>query len=848
MPRTAKRVNLDPVTSNVLVNLVNDKNTEYYRLIRALVLLKLNSELNVKDTANQLQIDEDTVRTYRDIFLLAGLDALMTPAPNFGRCGNDGVLVATKVQNYLGETTSDDKNGITVKEIAKNTHSSTSAVYGVMHYLDGKKQKLDNINIPDSLKQNHNELRGVYVSSSIQILAVSPASQDYSYNSLNDECLTMYDTSDVEYRESTLVRDSERVITLATQSILSIQHRCQGKIQSPVDFVQTILHTPYINGSDTIFLINTNDQNDLKDYLQDSSTVYTNMSFEDVKVIWHEVIALGNSNVNMFLNKISKFLDKSSENSRPFVCRFARVLNDQHVPFYLNNTCVDFTLSNIAIKKDNSGKTITCTSYCYDEIPSSETFAKSSDLNEYLTNFGKLEVSLLKNSQRSLNCMAESTTCSFMNLNALSTSNEEDKQRLVSVETQIGRQSAIINSRIDTSCLDSHVRLWSPNLKELVISKANNSSFAQVAEDFNSILMRDDCIKFSPRTLNDCCQRWGNEAHENVLQQTNDILVESGFDPDSAKPLADTQLPSCPNECDIQEMEAKIQEILDDFTQNHPNFPDMTGALESVELPENSVILLIDDVSCNRQKEHRDINGKVGSKSAETVGNTTAVILFDNNRYVITADNTREALTIALAYMLKHKLLENRLLVTFSDGASEIRKAIPEIFGFHKALKQYLDWYHVRKRINENLSMGLKCGKENREKKQEIISQILTKLWFGDIDAAIKIIESIDLPFIRNSKKVQDTISYLNARRQYLYCYAARKIVGVTNSSARVEGFNDKLVASRQKNRGMSWSESGSHGLASLAMLIQNGDLADWITSGTVRFSQMRRPEIAAAS
>ena len=359
--------------------------------------------------------------------------------------------------------------------------------------------------------------------------------------------------------------------------------------------------------------------------------------------------------------------------------------------------------------------------------------------------------------------------------------------------------------------------------------------------------MRDDCIKFSQRTLDDCFKRLGNNVHQDLLQQTHDILLESGFDPDSAKPLAGTSLPSCPNEADIQEMEAKIREMLNDFHQNHPNFPDMVGALESVELPENSVILLIDDVSVNRQKEHRDVNGKEGSKSAETVGNTTAVILCDGTRYVITADDTREALKISLAYMLKNHLLDNRILVTFSDGASEIRKAIPEIFGFHKALKQYLDWYHVCKRLTENLSMGLKCGKENREKKQEIIKEILTKLWFGDIDGAIKRLESIDAAFIRNSKKVQDTIAYLEARRQYLYCYVARKIAGVTNSSARVEGLNDSLVASRQKHKRMSWSESGSHGLASLAMLIENGELAEWIINGTVSVRQMRRPEIAVA-
>ena len=87
---------------------------------------------------------------------------------------------------------------------------------------------------------------------------------------------------------------------------------------------------------------------------------------------------------------------------------------------------------------------------------------------------------------------------------------------------------------------------------------ANRSSFTEVANDLNSILMRDESTQFSPRTLNDCCQRWGHNAHQNILQQTHDILVESGFDPDSAKPLADTQLPPCPNEYDIQKMEATI--------------------------------------------------------------------------------------------------------------------------------------------------------------------------------------------------------------------------------------------------------------------------------------------------
>ena len=643
MSRKATPVTLDTATSTALINIIDDKTTDYNRLIRALVLLKLHYGLGVNRIAKDLNISKSTVIAYRHIFLAEGLDGLMQQAPNLGRCGRDGILVSTKVQNYINATTSDDNTVKKVKDIAEKTNSSLSAVYEALHNLEGIEPKSHNIQLPESLKNGINEIRGIYVSSSIQILAVSHVSQDYSSNSLKDECLVQYDTSDVEYRETTLLRDSERVVTLATQSLLSFNNRCQGKIQSPSDFVQTILHTPYINDGDTIFLINAKDQNDIKSYLQDSSTVYTNLAFEDVKVIWHEVIDLGNSSSKMLLNKISEFLDKSSENSRPFICRFARVLKGQDIPFYLNNTCVECELSNTLMKKDNLGKRITCTSYCYDEVPSSETFSNSADLEEYLSNFDKFEEQLLKSSHRSLHIMAENTLCNSLTLDKLSNPNTEEKQRLVELESQIGRQFAVINSQIDTSSLSSHSRLWSPNLKGKVIRMANRSSFTEVANDLNSILMRDESTQFSPRTLNDCCQRWGHNAHQNILQQTHDILVESGFDPDSAKPLADTQLPPCPNEYDIQKMEATIQEMLDDFKQNHPNFPNMVGALASVELPENSVVLLVDDVSCDRQKEHRDVNGREGSKSAETVSNTTAAILFDNNRYVITADNTRRS-------------------------------------------------------------------------------------------------------------------------------------------------------------------------------------------------------------
>ena len=83
-------------------------------------------------------------------------------------------------------------------------------------------------------------------------------------------------------------------------------------------------------------------------------------------------------------------------------------------------------------------------------------------------------------------------------------------------------------------------------------------------------------------------------------------------------------------------------------------------------------------------------------------------------------------------------------------------------------------------------------------------------------------------------------------RREYLYCFAARKVSGLINSSARIEGLNDHLVSRRQKNKGMSWSVAGLHELASLAMLTENNELSHWMRHGEVRFG-VDQAEMAVA-
>ena len=402
----------------------------------------------------------------------------MYKEPNLGRCGNGKLTVSKQLQNLAQEMTTDNTSAKNVKYIADKLDVSTSAVYAALKKLDRNESNTQCLTLPHSLSQGNNTLRGVYIASSTQILAVCHTAQESSVIS-EDVCLMTYDSSDVEYRERMFDINNERVLTLATQSLISFPNRRQGKIQSPADFIQTIMNTQYVDGGNTMFLVNSNDTNEISDYISAPSVLYTNVSFEDIKVTWHRVIDLGNSAANLLLNKISEFVNKSSNESNPFIWRAARIVKEQSVPFYLNSKCLKRTLFITAGRENSSGNMIICTSYCYDDVPSTETFAKSANLEEYLSNIDELDTSLIKNAQNALNCMEENTLCHPLDLDSLSNSNSnaEEKQRLAEVETRIGRPSAVINSQIDTSSLSSHARLWSPSLKKQVINMTHHSSF-----------------------------------------------------------------------------------------------------------------------------------------------------------------------------------------------------------------------------------------------------------------------------------------------------------------------------------------------------------------------------------
>ena len=189
----------------------------------------------------------------------------------------------------------------------------------------------------------------------------------------------------------------------------------------------------------------------------------------------------------------------------------------------------------------------------------------------------------------------------------------------------------------------------------------------------------------------------------------------------------------------------------------------------------------------------------------------------------------KKTFLFVLAYLLQNHLLANKTLVFLTDGARSIFTNIAEIFSFHPFII-VLDWFHLKKRCQEYLSMSAK----GKEKRNEILQKLLRILWAGNVDEAIACLRNLNEDILRQKNKIDDLCQYFEKHREHIPSYALRAELGLRNSSNRVEKANDLCVAQRQKHNGMSWSNSGSGALAQISALILNHDLLSWLNSSSL--------------
>lgn len=157
------------------------------------------------------------------------------------------------------------------------------------------------------------------------------------------------------------------------------------------------------------------------------------------------------------------------------------------------------------------------------------------------------------------------------------------------------------------------------------------------------------------------------------------------------------------------------------------------------------------------------------------------------------------------------------LVTVLADGARWIRNFFAEQLTHLPRKELILDWYHLRKKCYELLSLICR----NRQDKAQLIRRLLSALWSGEVDAALAALEAYR-PEAKNADKLDELLNYLQNRRTSMPNYKLRRQARQFNGSGQVEKANDLIVARRQKHQGMHWSQPTTDALAALKTLTLN--------------------------
>lgn len=239
----------------------------------------------------------------------------------------------------------------------------------------------------------------------------------------------------------------------------------------------------------------------------------------------------------------------------------------------------------------------------------------------------------------------------------------------------------------------------------------------------------------------------------------------------------------------------------------------------------------IDDAGVKKQKPSRKPDG-TGCRGKKKAWTTVAHVQGGETAYTLTADSVPAVLRLVSALLAASGLDQSDLLF-FTDGQRSLKDAIFEFWQVRGRIRLVLDGYHLQHKCRELGSLGLRGS--IAEKKVHI-EELRRLLWYGLVDRATAYIDTLPAKAVRKPDVVAQIKGYLERNRSHIPCYAVRSRLGLRCSSNPVEKQNDIVVARRQKNNGMGWSEDGSHTLSTLAAVRRNGEMDTWLGTGTLAF------------
>ena len=370
-------------------------------------------------------------------------------------------------------------------------------------------------------------------------------------------------------------------------------------------------------------------------------------------------------------------------------------------------------------------------------------------------------------------------------------------------------------------------RLRSTSFSELNLRLVSRLSYRETTEVLNRVLHREERNSVKTSTLEDWVESFGKTLSEGYQSKAEEILESYDIDSQSGVVSEESSLPSSVLKPDLPAVieEKQARHLITEYNRGRDRLDKLKyDALASgiEDGTERCCYISIDDIGVRYQKPER--KGKC-RKNRSFIENTVIHIQAEDKQYTLTAIGMDKAFKLLVAFLLENRLMEDRRLIFFSDGATCIRDCIERYFGF----RQYaiiLDWLHLRKKCTEFLSMGIKGMKDE---KQQIKKELVSILWTGRYANAIKYLDSVKKSHVKNPAKIEDLKDYIRRKSSNMACYALRHELGLRISSNRVEKTNDLVVATRQKHNGMSWSRKGSGALAVITASIINGEMEGWL-------------------
>ena len=391
------------------------------------------------------------------------------------------------------------------------------------------------------------------------------------------------------------------------------------------------------------------------------------------------------------------------------------------------------------------------------------------------------------------------------------------------------------------SALKPNERFWGFSYIFLLLSFCKEMSYRKSCACLNAVLHRSSNDEVKYRTIADFVEIFGSRIAEELKTVADRLLKQYRFDPETNLPEEESDLPAAIIE---PTMPSNHQAILAPLIQQinreresdaqikHPEFA--AGIEPSAD---KCCYISVDEIGVKHQNDHRGYNR---SKDGKYVENTVIHVQADGSSYCITAVGMKSAFSILLAFLLKNRLMEDRLLVFFTDGANNIKNYIESFFAFRQ-FTIVLDWFHLKKKCKELISSSIR-GK--KEEKHGVMRQLLRMLWAGNAKEAGEYLRGLDSAKIKSLYWHEELVRYIERKTPIIACYALRSALGLRVSSNRVEKANDLIVGQRQKHNGMSWSFDGSGALAAVNMVLLNGEEEKWVRNRSLCFS-MRKTDAA---